>query len=142
METWAAAGLDAYSYRFNAIPNGLSYFSGVTHFQEVSFVFYNLLGEGYGIYPTVSRKPFLNKPQSYADLAYLMSCSWVSFIHDLNPNDWNTRPANVTAWPKYSLSNPQNMVWDANVTSHAEPDTFRAEGIKLINDYAASVYQR
>ena len=34
-----------------------------------------------------------------------------------------------------------DIVWDANVTSYAEPDTFRAAGIKVINDNAIA-YQR
>lgn len=38
-ETWAAAGVPAYSYRFNVIPAGLQF---VDHFQEVSSVFYNV----------------------------------------------------------------------------------------------------
>lgn len=63
-----------------------------------------------------------------------MSKSWASFVNDLNPNGWIGRDANVTSWPAYTTANPSNMVWDANVTSHAEPDTWRAEGIKLIND--------
>jgi len=37
-------------------------------------------------------------------------------------------------WPIYGTgSGAQNIVWDANVTSFAEPDTFRAAGIDLIN---------
>lgn len=46
-ETWAAANVPAYCYRFNAIPAGLPPQIGVTHFQEVSFVFLNLEGIGY-----------------------------------------------------------------------------------------------
>lgn len=46
-ETWAAANLPAYCYRFNAIPAGIPAAYGVPHFQEVSFVFLNLMGVGY-----------------------------------------------------------------------------------------------
>jgi carboxylesterase type B len=46
-QTWAAANVSAYCYRFNAIPAGLPASLGVTHFQEVSFVFLNLQGVGY-----------------------------------------------------------------------------------------------
>jgi carboxylesterase type B len=46
-QTWAAANVSAYCYRFNAIPAGLPAALGVTHFQEVAFVFNNLQGVGY-----------------------------------------------------------------------------------------------
>ena len=62
-----------------------------------------------------------------------MSYSWASFVYDLNPNDWSGRNASIGLWPKYSVSSPMDFVFDANVTSHAEADTYRAEGIKLIN---------
>ncbi|GAB7340076.1 hypothetical protein MBLNU457_6569t1 [Dothideomycetes sp. NU457] len=126
-ETWAAAGVSAYCYRFNAQPNGVSWPAGVPHFQEVAFVFNNIQGVGYAV------DPFANKSQSYIDLSNLMSKSWASFIYDTNPNNFTGRPGNVTAWPRYSVSNPMDIVWDANVTSYAEPDTFRKEGIALIN---------
>lgn len=43
-EAWAKHGVDAYSYRFNTIPNGIPPSVGVTHFQEVAFVFDNTEG--------------------------------------------------------------------------------------------------
>jgi carboxylesterase type B len=36
-QTWAAAGLPVYSYRFNTLPNGYGAGVGVTHATEVSF---------------------------------------------------------------------------------------------------------
>lgn len=133
-QTWAGAGIPAYCYRFNAIPAGIPAEVGVTHFQEVAFVFDNINGLGYAI------DPFLDKPQSYFDLSKLMSCSWASFVHDLDPNSFRSSRAGqqiagaADPWPKYgTASAAQNIVWDANVTSHAEPDTFRAAGIDLIN---------
>lgn len=140
--TWAAAGVPAYSYRFNARPTGIPQDAGVPHFQEVSFVFYNIQGVGY---LPAATPPFMGKPPSYAELSRQMDSSWVSFVHDLDPNTWRSTPAgkNVTgSWPVYSVQNPQNFVWDANVTSYAEPDTWRAAGIALINSVAAGVYHR
>lgn len=127
-QTWAAANLTTYCYRFNAIPAGIPWPIAVTHFQEVSFVFNNLQGLGY------VTNPFKGKPQSYADLSYLMSKSWASFVYDLDVNGWKGRNASVPAWPRYNNRNPMNFVFDANVTSHSESDTFRAEGIRLINE--------
>ncbi|KAH0342270.1 alpha/beta-hydrolase, partial [Aureobasidium melanogenum] len=124
-ETWAANNVSAYSYRFNAIPTGSEF---VAHFQEVAFVFNNLNGLGYAI------DPFANKSSAFTDLSDFMSKSWVTFVHDLNPNGYAGKNSSLPTWPVYSVEAPQNMVFDANVTSHAEPDTWRAEGIKLITD--------
>ncbi|KAF2671877.1 alpha/beta-hydrolase [Microthyrium microscopicum] len=133
-QTWAAAGLSAYCYRFNAIPAGVKPISAVTHFQEIAFVFYNLQGIGY---PPVSINPFTDKSASYSTLSKFMNSNWVSFIHDQDPNAWRSKWNGTEAlWPKYDLTKPKDYVFDANVTSYAEDDTFRAEGIKLINDYA------
>ncbi|KAH0265679.1 alpha/beta-hydrolase, partial [Aureobasidium melanogenum] len=124
-ETWAANNVSAYSYRFNAIPTGSEF---VAHFQEVAFVFNNLNGLGYAI------DPFANKSSAFTDLSDFMSKSWVTFVHDLNPNGYAGKNSSLPTWPVYSVEAPQNMVFDANVTSHTEPDTWRAEGIKLITD--------
>ncbi|KXT06800.1 hypothetical protein AC578_7089 [Pseudocercospora eumusae] len=142
VETWAANGVPAYSYRFNTIPTGVPFTIGVTHFQEVAFVFDNTQGLGYDEeHGTVN--PFANKTKPYYDLADLMSKSWASFIHDLDPNYEATRPASAPVWPKYSLEEPQNIVWDANVTGTAfvEADTWRSEGIRWILDHALA-YKR
>lgn len=127
-ETWAAANLPAYSYRFNVVVAGIPWPIQVTHFQEVAFAFNNLKGLGY------AQNPFQNKSESFTQLSDLISKSWASFVYDLDPNGWTGRDSAVPAWPAYSLENPENIVWDANVTSHTEPDTFRAEGIKLLNE--------
>lgn len=137
-QTWAAANTPAYCYRFNAIPAGIPASVGVTHFQEVAFVFNNVHGLGY------ADDPFAGKPDSYLALSKLMSCSWASFVADLDPNSFR-RSANQTIagiaggadeWPRYGMGSgaARNMVWDANVTSYAEEDTFRKEGIDLINE--------
>lgn len=142
VETWAANGIPAFSYRFNTIPAGIPSTAGVGHFQEVAFVFDNTLGLGYDEeHGTVN--PFANKSKSFYDLADFMSKSWASFIYDLNPNYETTRPANAPAWPEYSLDEPENIVFDANVTglAFAEPDTWRAEGIRWILDHALA-YKR
>ncbi len=141
-ETWAANGIPAYCYRFNTIPAGIPWETGVTHFQEVAFVFDNIHGYGYNAEHS-SVDPFQDKPKSYTQLAKLMSCSWASFIYDQNPNGFKTRHSSAAAWPEYSTSNPQNIVWDANVTAlaYAEPDTFRSEGIQWILDHALDYHR-
>lgn len=135
-EIWAANGIPAYSYRFNTIPAGISFQTGVTHFQEVAFVFDNTQGLGYDAeHGTVN--PFANKTKSYYDLAELMSKSWASFIYDLDPNGFQGRFEGAAPWPEYSLDEPQNIVWDANETGLAvvEADTWREGGIRWILDH-------
>jgi len=136
-QTWAAAGVPAYCFRFAAQPNGLNIYSGVPHFQEVAFVFDNIMGVGYA--PPL---PFTNKPQNFIDLASLMSKSWASFINSGNPNGWVGRPASSPNWPEYSVAT-QDMLFDANITKLAmpEPDTWRQEGIALVNSLNFA-YQR
>nr|POE58662.1 lipase 4 [Quercus suber] len=141
-ETWARHGLPAYCYRFNTIPAGVPWTVGASHFQEVAFVFDNTAGLGYNPqHSTVN--PFADKPPSYPALARLMSRSWAAFIADLDPNADPSRPTNTPPWPRYDLADPQDLVWDANVSSLAypEPDTFRAAGIRWILDHALA-YRR
>lgn len=133
---FAAGGNAAYCYRFNTLPNGVSIDYGVTHFQEVAFVFDNTGGYGYDVSPD----PFAGVPEGYFELAKLMSASWASFIHDLDPNSFRQGSgvwADTPLWPAYSVSDPLDIVWDANVTGLAwvEPDTFRKEGIDTIISY-------
>ena len=99
-------------------------------------MFDNTGGYGYDVSPD----PFAGVPESYFALAKLMSASWASFIHDLDPNSfrqgsgvWSDTPL----WPAYNVSNPLDIVWDANATGLAwiEPDTFRKEGIDTIISY-------
>lgn len=141
-QAWAANGLEAYCYRFNTIPNGIPWNVGVTHFQEVAFVFDNVNGLGYDAeHGTVN--PFGGKPESYTQLAKLMSNSWASFIHDLNPNNFTGRHSGTPEWPVYSVSEPQNIVWDANSTELAYPeaDTWRQSGIQWILDHALAYHR-
>ncbi|EGZ15179.1 hypothetical protein PHYSODRAFT_333452 [Phytophthora sojae] len=129
-ETWAANNVTSYSYVFNVMVNGLSQYVGATHFQEIAFVFYNLQGNGYE--NAVSVNPFLNEPETFAQLARLMTRSWASFIVDQTPNN-----NGVTAlqWPEYTVDNRQNIVFDVNVTelAYIEPDLYRAEGIAYLH---------
>lgn len=89
--------------------------------------------------------PFTNKTANYFQLAKFMDSNWISFVHDLDPNSWRETYAwNGTEelWPKYDVSNPLDFVFDANVSSYAEADTYRAAGIDLINAHNYDIYQR
>jgi carboxylesterase type B len=81
---WAAANVTTYSYRFDVLVNGITSAGGSNHFEEVSFVFYNLDGAGYP--PAGYAPPFLGEPKSYRELAKVMTLRWSSFVADLDPN--------------------------------------------------------
>jgi carboxylesterase type B len=136
--SWAKHGATAYAYRFNADQAGFAPELAVSHFKEIGFVFRNI--EGVGFRPDI--KPFAGKPQRYADLATFMSSTWVSFVHDLDPNGWKGRSRDVEKWPKYSVAKPRDFVFEANCSSRVEADTWRKEGIDFINRNAVSLYGR
>ncbi|KAJ9214436.1 hypothetical protein DTO166G4_4060 [Paecilomyces variotii] len=133
-ETWAGASIPAYCYRFNVHSADVPYLVGATHFEEVSFVFNNINGTGYHY-----GKPFAGTPPSYAELSKLMTSMWASFIHDLDPNSGVRNFTNK--WTSYSQDKPADFLFDANVTSHMEPDTWRGEGIDYINSIAKAYWR-
>ncbi|RDI77655.1 putative mitochondrial carrier [Venturia inaequalis] len=142
--TWASHNITAYCYRFNAITANVNSVVAVTHFQEVAFVFGNTQGVGYA---PLNRNPFEGKGEATVALALarFVCSSWVGFVSDLDPNGWREGAGwkgREVAWPRYDVGNPMNIVLDANVSSYAEPDTYRAEGMKLINDNNFGVYRR
>ncbi|KAL6359047.1 hypothetical protein LRP88_09246 [Fusarium phalaenopsidis] len=126
VESYAAANLPVYSYLWNVYVNGLGPIYGATHFQEVAFVFNNIHGVGY------ATNPFEGKPETFVELADLMSKMWVSFIHGTDPN---VSGGNSTlAWPKYTLDKPDNYVFDVNHTALAylEKDDYREAPIDYL----------
>jgi hypothetical protein len=70
---------------FDAVVNGLSYFAGAVHFQEVAFVFYNTEGLGY---PQNGGPNPLGGPEreSLLVLAKQMCRMWISFVNYGDPN--------------------------------------------------------
>ncbi|TGJ81345.1 hypothetical protein E0Z10_g7412 [Xylaria hypoxylon] len=137
-EALARFGSPAYCYRFETIPSGQQW---PTHFHEVAFVFNNTEGLGYHL--PLHPLPFAGKPASYFRLASFISRSWVSFFVSHDPNTWRRRgqwDGVEPEWPVYSLKQPENLVLEpSNV--HIEPDTWRSEQIKLINDNS-HIFQR
>lgn len=152
-EAWSRHGLDAFCYRFNAIPAWASAFDGATHFVEVAFAMLNLDGVGYA---PIRKPPFQGLGEEYKDLARLMSSDYIAFVNSGDPNRWpgrNTAAAtlgiNVPAWPKYDVHGggcggraARSFVYDANVTSSIEDDTYRKDAIDLLNSANLDVYDR
>ncbi|KAM0494915.1 hypothetical protein ACHAP8_008293 [Fusarium lateritium] len=78
-QIWTASDLNVHSYRFDIIPASTPDIFGVSHVQEIPFVFFNLEGVGYNkqkLSPwNGTEKPFENKGQGYFEAARLMSSS-------------------------------------------------------------------
>jgi carboxylesterase type B len=144
-----AEGLPVYSYRFDAIPAWATYVQGATHFVDVAFSMINLNGTGYAPIPT---PPFFGLPESYRDLARLMSGDLVKFVATGDPNGWEGRKdamiglgKQIPAWPKYKTTGhgfPQNFVYRGNLSSTVEKDIWRAKSIALLNSANLHVYDR
>ncbi len=137
-QTWSSHGHPAYCFRFNAQSAGQPWHIGIKHLQDVAFVFYNLKGDGYDAAhnSTQGVNPFEGKPPSYTDPADLMSRSWVSFVHDLDPNSFRasgTEFQRVPLWPLYGVD-AQQQLFDADVGTRTESDDYRSDAIGLINN--------
>lgn len=138
-QSWAAYNASAYAYRFNVIVNPNPPLIGVTHFQEVAFVFNNVNGLGYAV------NPFENEPATFYSTSKLMSNMWASFVYEGNPNGHGV--VGVPEWPVYNNGDSaysgygRGFVFDVNVTSggFVEADTFRGEGIAYLNTLWPSI---
>ncbi|KAF5020563.1 hypothetical protein F66182_7395 [Fusarium sp. NRRL 66182] len=149
-EVWANKGLPVYSYRFDAIPAWATYIQGATHFVDVAFAMVNLDGTGYA---PIRTPPFQGLPESYRDLARLMSGDFVKFAATGNPNGWKGRRdamsslgKPIPAWPLYRASKgngaPENFLYRGNLSSTVEKDTWRRQSIALLNSVNLEVYDR
>ncbi|CCH42343.1 Liver carboxylesterase 4 [Wickerhamomyces ciferrii] len=129
--------IPVYKYRFNipALQIAFLPFLGVTHAQEIPYVFDNqktskTADDGTGFFPD----PKASK------IANTMSKAWVSFIHDLDPNiskDVKLQ-AELPEWPQYKVNSTtnsgENLVFDLNGI-YVEDDVVRHKQI----DYIESV---
>ena len=107
------------------------------HFEEVAFVFNNIAGQGYHY-----GKPFEGVPESYKQLSGMMSRMWAAFIHGLDPNFEQDASSSAVTWEEYSSKNtPVDLLFDANVISSMEEDTWRKDAIAYINSIP-DVYER
>ncbi|KAM0165000.1 hypothetical protein ACHAPG_000249 [Botrytis cinerea] len=138
-QSWAKYNVSSYSYHWNVLVNGIKLSLGATHFQEVAFVFNNTGGIGYDT--AVSQNPFEGEPETFDQLAVMMSGMWISFIVSGDPN---TGKLSNVSWPKYTLDDPKNFVFDVNATNlaYVEQDYYRAAEIQYISDRLATAYGR
>jgi carboxylesterase type B len=146
-QSWAKYGVPAYTYHFDVLVNGKSDEIGSTHFQEVAFVFDNT--NGYGYENAVSVDPFANEPPTFDELASIMSTAWVSFVHDLDPNNNAfSHQKGITkeglVWPVYGVDYPSNVAFNVNVSglAYIEPDTYRGAAIAYLADNFEGLFSR
>lgn len=143
-QTWASRGVPVWSFRFDVKDLVTAPVLGPTHFQEVAFMFRNLLGEGYPRNPLVGG--ITEENERYRRLAGEMNDAWIRFIVHANPNGaCKGDKREVPIWPRYNPSVGgvgQNIVWTANSTSssYLEWDIARAAGIKFINGHSLDIF--
>ncbi|KAK9780235.1 hypothetical protein SCAR479_02872 [Seiridium cardinale] len=128
-QLWTAHNTTSYSYWFNVVTKIAGPNEGVPHGAEVPFVFDNVLGTGYDENTNV----FLDEPETFSELAVMMSRMWVSFVTNLDPNHCESTEI---FWPEYRPDAPKNMVFDVNTTGlgYAADDLYRAEAIAYMSD--------
>lgn len=84
--------------------------------------------------PSPNLSNYIGPYPSYHDLSTLMSRSWVSFVHDLNPN--HHRLAKAAHWPAYTAAHPRNIVFrteDNQGGISVEQDSYRKEQLAWWN---------
>ena len=126
------AGQDVYSYRFDTRLWNKTELAGIQHFDNVAFSFQNITG-------------LLGPSPTYDNdlrIARSVAVAYISFVHNLDPNPpsaWNVGDnvdlLPLPTWPKYSIDDPTNMVLNATAGPWVEADTWRKEGIALMNTY-------
>ena len=131
-----------YSYRFDQSPwNGVEILVATvapvysTHYSEVGLngslclesllILFNQICFVFNIDPTASENNtnWIGPYPEYYELSKLMSRSWISFVHDLDPNNHGIK--HVPHWPEYSRSR-SNFVFSVN-TNTVEIDDWRSE---------------
>ncbi|SPO04163.1 related to triacylglycerol lipase II precursor [Cephalotrichum gorgonifer] len=125
-EAWSDAGLPVYSYLFDStLPARPE--MGAAHWFEIPYVFNNILGLG-----MQAISPFATGDKDRIALARLMTRMWVSFVHDLDPN--NHGVPSVDSWPLYNATGGYGDNFYFHPTEvGTQPDTLRLAGTTFIN---------
>ena len=119
--TWHAENthMPIYTYRFNQRPwNNMEVDVATvepvesTHFTEIVYVWDN---------PDMNVN-WIGPYSTYHQLQKFVSRSWISFVHDADPNHHGLE--NQPLWPLYDPRQPRNMVFQVGA-SYIEPDIYR-----------------
>ncbi|KAH7013362.1 Alpha/Beta hydrolase protein [Ilyonectria destructans] len=136
-DAWFNHGVPTYSYLFESPLTTSREYMGTTHFTEIGYVFYNRLGLGY----PAAINPLANASKDVLALAKLTTRMWISFIHDLDPNNHGIR--GVDKWPVYNATGGYGENFHLTPkTFGVTPDTFRLAGTIFINSVALEQYGR
>ncbi|KAH7082450.1 Alpha/Beta hydrolase protein [Paraphoma chrysanthemicola] len=128
-QIWTQFNVPVYSYRFDAVPNGVDpTIFGAAHYSDIGFMFNNVDGLGFSINPLDS--PSVEIKQSLRSLAEQMTNQWIAFATKLSPN---TSHKSSVAWPLYGNGTGNVMVLRLNGSS-VVPDTWRHDSISRIID--------
>ncbi|KAF4831677.1 Lipase 1 [Colletotrichum tropicale] len=115
-QTLTRDGVPVYRYRFNHLQsNTSSMLSGIGTGVEQEFVFSNLIPD---------------QPWDQS-MAYQMSASWISFVHDLDPNT-RVSGTGLPLWPQYGKE--ANSIVFNGYGSWVEADTYREQAVQFIID--------
>jgi len=130
-----------YSLRFDAIPNrrddqGKPQF--VAHGAEIAPLFQNFDGMGW----EPGHNPFSKASENYYDMARTLGLLWASFITHSDPNTGRKGAEDQVMWLGYSVDRPVNLVLNESGVPWVEPDTYRAEAIKVINEVQHSTLDK
>ncbi|KAK2690704.1 hypothetical protein QWA68_010613 [Fusarium oxysporum] len=136
-DAWSKHNVTSYAYLFESPNTNMPDYIGTPHFVEVAYVFYNLLGQGYG----KGQGPLVNASKEVLDLAKLVSHMWISFITELNPNEHGI--SGVPEWPVFNNGGGYGEHFYFNPNgSVAQPDTLRLAGTTFMNSVSADQYGR
>ncbi|RAK95695.1 alpha/beta-hydrolase [Aspergillus ibericus CBS 121593] len=83
-----------------------------------------------------------DQKKTFEPLSYLMSSMWISFFDTMSPNNI---PINGTkTWPKYTLQQPEALVFDVNATQlcRVERDDYRSAAIAYWMDLFTDEYPK
>ncbi|KAH6661541.1 lipase 2 [Plectosphaerella plurivora] len=102
-----------YVYNANVTISQGGNWYGAGHSFDLPYVFRSLTGVGWednGEPPFAGGNPFAGRPQSYIDLADVMSGMWIGFFNNLVPHYAN-QP--VPEWPAFRGEDPSLYIFDA-----------------------------
>ncbi|RAH86654.1 carboxylesterase family protein [Aspergillus japonicus CBS 114.51] len=123
-QAWAKHGVDVYTYVYDVLFHAKWWQYGAQEQDDIAFLFHNVT-----LSESLSPTDQADQKKTFEPLSYLMTSMWISFISTLDPNHNSIN--GTKTWPKYSLAEPEALVFDVNATElcRVEPDTYRSAAI-------------
>ncbi|KAK3986188.1 lipase 4 [Cladorrhinum sp. PSN332] len=136
-QKFAEHGMKAWSYRFDTWPTSFPLDTRrntrpgfASHGADYSYWF--AWGQGHNIYG--NNPAVIEASEAHRRLREGMSRMLIAFVFGGDPNKGRVR--GFPEWPRYSVDNPRNIVFNATaepdaLNVHLEKDTWRKEGMAL-----------